>query len=234
VAELTFIPTADAYMDGKHVDTNYPNTTINAGKHYTAGAKDLIGRGLIKFDVSALAGLYQSIDAAQLELFVDFASAVMAGHIHRVRRAWTENGVTWNKWNGTDLWTAAGADDTTNDRDDTTPGTVAFNAGSINNWQTISGMLGYVTDAITNRANIVNILLQGDDETDDGINHYVFWREREHTNFEPVLRVTYTPIVVTEPARRASIRTQGGRPARPAAPDRPAAAARPFTPGRPR
>ena len=165
---------------------------------FSGGSKAFWYRGLYFFDVSSLVGLYTSIDAAQLELKKYSAGGTDAAKLSRCTRpgTTTEAGVTWNKYDGTNAWTSGGGD-----FDDTTPGVVSFTFTDPPDPFVISGLAGYITDAIANRSNIVALLTRMSDESASGSNRGFFGFSKEGAT-PPVLRVTYTPVAGAADRRR--------------------------------
>lgn len=158
----TFTPTIDSAMEGlANPDTNYGSSTgVLCGTIFLAGAKSQFWRAIANFDVSSISG--ETITAAKLRrnMTIDYG-AERAETIYRCTRpaTWTEAGVTWNKYDGSNAWTAAGGD-----YDGAAPAPVGYTPSSGTGWQEITGLLAFVTDAIASRSNIVSIIMRLDDE----------------------------------------------------------------------
>ena len=107
MASVTFNPTADAMILSDGTTTNYgTNTSLDVGE-YNGGTSTR--RSLLKFDLSSLSG--KVITSAVLRLYdsgTDYTDNTRTMYVNRMVRAWTEAGVTWNKYDGTNNWTAAG------------------------------------------------------------------------------------------------------------------------------
>lgn len=239
----TFQPVGDTYIDKFDANANFGTQPFHVGKLGLGGSKSSLTRGLMAFDLAALAGLYASLDSAELFFHWGVTEPIQtAAKIVRCRRAFTELGATWNKWNGTDAWTTAGAVDTTNDIDIVTPPIVAFNVPNPPADQTITGMLGFVQDAVDLRSGFVRIRVAMDNIDDDGLKNGgdASSREAPSQQFRPLLTITYTPLIAPQPpdlgrrSDRARILGRGSRPARPARAAGAAQPARPTRPGGPR
>ncbi len=101
-ATITFTATEDnTILNGNLVNTNYgSNNPISSGTVLT-----LTQRSILRFDVSALDGLYSSIDSITLRLYYGDDSSTGAGtaevttDVHAItaaNRAWVEGNSTWN------------------------------------------------------------------------------------------------------------------------------------------
>jgi hypothetical protein len=201
MTEATFNPTIDSFMDLENpASNNGGSATLLLGSRYFGSTKTQLGRVIYNFNVSALVGLYASIDAAQLELtFVGSAGATnpdpALSTLYRCTRpaTVTENGVTWDKYDGSNAWTTGGGD-----YDASTPTPVAFNIASGATSATITGLLAFVTDAITNRSNIVSLIHRIDDESarsGDGPQGFsADSKEEVGAGEKPILSVTYTRV----------------------------------------
>ena len=116
--------TQDAYVFSTSPTSNFNDTGISTGEA-TAPFDGTTARAFIKFALTAIpAG--STINSATLSLFIDsnLASNTRDLNVYRLLRAWTETGVTWNKYDGTNDWGTAGASNTTTDRE-------AANIGSV-------------------------------------------------------------------------------------------------------
>jgi hypothetical protein len=157
----------------------------------------LFARSLYNFDVSALVGLYVSIDAAQFERHVVYIEGgSYAARLHRCTRpsTWTEFG-TWNKYDGVSAWTVAGGD-----VDATTPTPVDYTEPQTG-LSIATGLAAFVTDAIALRSNIVSIRGKALSEADDDVSRYTEFNGRgDEPSLRPLLRVTYTAPVAAPPA----------------------------------
>lgn len=115
---------ADTQMRSNAADTNFGTALgLKIGDLSDPGAQ--YRWSLVKFDLSSIpAG--SAISAAALSLWLsieDSASNVTVG-IYRCKRIWTELGCTWNKYDGSNAWAAAGGWHA-NDQDQTSMGDLA-------------------------------------------------------------------------------------------------------------
>lgn len=202
MATATFQASKDSQMEGiTYPNNNYGGATIlSTVVMYASGTKAFLFRPIVNFDVSSIAG--HTINSAKLVAVATSTSG--SGWTAKVSRCtrpatWTEMGVTWNKYDGSNAWTAGGGD-----FDDTTPAAVIFSdpggAGSFD----ITGLVNHVTDAISNRSNIVSLILRLSDE-DPGVNEGLGVKSREHADTADrwYLEVDYTPVVASENLRKA-------------------------------
>lgn len=100
-------------------NTNYGKTTyMTLGQ--TSGTSTSPSRGLLEFDLSSIPS-NAAITKAELQMYYWFGQNTIQTNIsvHRVNRSWTEgtgdgtatnDGATWNKYNGINSWTATGGD----------------------------------------------------------------------------------------------------------------------------
>lgn len=183
---------ADAFIDYVKPDLNYGAQQFVADEvFYSALLKMALFRGIGDFDVSSLAA--HTINSAQLERQVTvLANPGQSAILSRCTRpgSWTEGGVTWNDYDGVNPWTAGGGD-----FDDTgPPAAITYSEPSAVGWHAIPGMLGFVTDAIANRGNIVSVIIRLVDE-DPGVNTWYSWRSKDYGSDIWRLHVNYTPAV---------------------------------------
>ncbi|HUW82423.1 MAG TPA: Calx-beta domain-containing protein, partial [Phycisphaerae bacterium] len=103
--------TIDNYVSLSAPDTNYGTFE----RMTVAGYGDLndIQRGLVRFDLTGISP-GSVISSAKLCLYSYDEAAVKGSSgsygAHRVTTDWTENGSTWNTYDGTNPWTTAGGD----------------------------------------------------------------------------------------------------------------------------
>lgn len=194
-------PQRDLSMDGINANGmgGGASGNLGVGIYILGSSKFTLARALINFDVSALVGIYSSIDAAQLEMIVPSRNVVGSppGKVYRCTRpdTWVEADATWNKYDATNNWTTAGGD-----YDGSTPTPVAFTLPGSGDW-TVTGLTAFVTDAIASRSNIVSMILRMDDESASGTSRWLSVYSKEGTT-PPVLRVTYMPATVSLPVPR--------------------------------
>lgn len=222
---LVLQPTIDSYMSGVQTGTNFGGSTqIIHGLVYSGGTKLQWRRGIVNFDVSALSGaIITSAKLVREVLSVSGAGGVGARLSRCTRPAqWTESGVTWNMYDGVNLWTVGGGD-----LDDDAPGKIDYSEPSATGDHEIAGLEGYIADALANRGGIVSIITRLQNET-PGVTQELNWWSREGANPWRLVVDNERPA----PGRRSArpdraVQTAG---VRPSAPARPAATGRPARP----
>src|SRR3990167_4779758 len=108
MSQVTLNPTADTYLTALTPDTNNDAITFDVGE-WNGGVGDL-RRTLIKFDLSSIPNS-SIITVATLRVYdtgSDLTSNTRTMFANRSKRAWTETGATWNKYDGTNNWATAG------------------------------------------------------------------------------------------------------------------------------
>ena len=85
----------------------------NDGNGGDIGVYQARDRSLLRFDLSALP-TGSTLSAASLTLTVSGTFGGNPGgesmNVHRLTQSWTEGGVTWNRYDGTNTWASAGGD----------------------------------------------------------------------------------------------------------------------------
>ena len=191
MAQITIVAELDSYMDGASGNTNHgAENALYNGEIYAGGSKTLQGRPIGNFNVAALASA--TITDAQLERNLTGSPATFAATLYRCTRttSWTENGVTWNSYDGENNWTTGGGD-----YDGTTPTPIAYTEPVTSGWHTLTGLGPFVTDAISNRGGIVSLIMRADDENPE-TNKYVIFSSREATSNKWLLRINYTGSLI--------------------------------------
>jgi len=184
---------ADSYLDSGNADTNFgASTALILG--YSGGKTGTQARPIMQFDVSPVAG--GSGIAASLWIYIRFGAAnTHVGALTRLTRAdHEEMQETWNIYKTGSNWTTPGGD-----FDGATPPAVNFNLPTDDDfWFEITGMEGFVTDAIANRGS--KAIIHG--RTGTAVTGYIDFGSRELAGggYAPFLRITWTP-----PARRIFI-----------------------------
>jgi hypothetical protein len=177
MAQLVIQCASDAYLQTPQQDTNFGgDSLVLIGPAYFGAAKQFADRPIANFDVSALAGA--TIVAAKLVRNIfSIDGGGFAAHVYRCTRpsAWTENGVTWKKYDGVNEWTAHGGD-----WDASTPAPLAYNEATSFGTNEIAGLAPFVTDALELRGGIVSIIMKADDELPGGT-HTVAWNARHNS-----------------------------------------------------
>jgi hypothetical protein len=177
----------DSHLDGVSKDTNYgAATSIELGPVFINDKSKLM-RGIGNFHVSALKG--RTINSAQLEMTRSgLSNPGFDATLRRCTRPadWTEDGVTWNKYDGTNDWTTAGGD-----VDNSTPTPVSFSALPDGGLNVVTGLGPFVIDAIDNRNGIVSLILRADDE-DPPATAWVAWTSKDSADGRWRLRIDHS------------------------------------------
>jgi hypothetical protein len=157
----TILPTADTHIDSAAATTNYGSAGgFDCRLLYIAGEKMERARALLQFQIPT------EIPAAEvqfgfLRLYWTYIGASAAAKVFRVLRTWVEAQATWTIWSTGNNWTTAGCSSDGNDY--TTTGAVAFTVPAVVGWQDID-ITALVTDAITSRSGLLNLMLALDNE----------------------------------------------------------------------
>lgn len=181
----TFNPTKDSVMDKIVADTNYGTAEdIYALINYAGGTKTSLYRAIGAFDLTGTTSA--SVKNARLVIVTNTYGILgwpfTVNIVRCTRTNWTEAGVTWNKYDGTNNWTNAGGDIDTAD-----PPQIAYSPPNVGTGVTlyIPSMEGLVKDAINNRANILSIIIKLVDE-DPGFTKDLQWASKN--NATPSIR----------------------------------------------
>ena len=222
--EITYEPEDDASMSGINPDSNYgAGTSLWVGVAYFGGNKSDFFRAIMDFDVSDLAG--ETIVTARLERYVYdiIGEAGATAQIMRCTRPgdWVESQVTWNNYKTGSSWTAGGGD-----VDVSNPPPVSYAEASSAGWHAISGLGGFVEDALANRGGIVSLIFRLADEVPDAGAEYVFFSTRSALN-HPRLIVEYGEAAAGPSGRRLAHEPPALASRRPAREAPPTVAARP-------
>lgn len=187
----------DNSMDGVKKDINYGAAPALEIGPVFVNSKSKLRRAIGNFDVSDLQGL--TINAAQLERVYSGASGpAFAATIRRCTRPaqWTEDGCTWNKYDGVNDWTDPGGD-----VDNTTPTPIGYTEPTSYPYPFVTtGFKAFVEDALANRSGIVSLIIRADDE-DPGSTRWRAWRSKERAN-EDIWRLVIDYVSVGQPTMR--------------------------------
>lgn len=185
MATATIYADIDSHMDYENPDIN-SGTAVNLriGTLYAGEVKTNAWRPILNFDVSALIG--KTINTTKLTREIFAASpGGFSSYLSRCTRpsTWTEGGVTWNKYDGTNTWTAGGGD-----FDDTgPPAKIDYTEANSTGPHDIIGLKALVDDALDNRSGILSIILRpvvGDPEVSDAVT----FRSREMPSPDEAMR----------------------------------------------
>ena len=174
--------------------TNYgTNANIAVGESNAAAQ---ISRSLIKFDLSSIPS-NATISSATLSLWfkTDLSAAARTLSIYRCKRAWTEAGATWNKYDGTNNWQTAGADGA-DDRDSSATGTASISAAeTLNTEKQISLDVAEVTKLIDGTYSNNGWVLRVDTENYD--QYYYHSSSSTTAEYRPKLVIEYSIATAT-------------------------------------
>ncbi len=193
-AEATIQPSADSYMNEGAKDTNYGGQSyIEVSSKPSAWGN---ARGIIEFDLSSIPS-GSTITSVTLSLYLYSTRGTNRTYcLHKVTKNWTESGVTWNKYDGTNNWTTSGGD-----YEATASATVT--AGAVYNtwvdWSS-SALASDVSDFVNNPSTNFGWIIK--DQTEGSSNQdWVRFYSKEHTDttLRPKLTVTYTAEADTTP-----------------------------------
>lgn len=182
---VTLTPSADAYLSEAAKTTNYGTATLLIFGNNRV-LLDIAERPWLRFDLSGIpSGAY--VSDASLTLHRPFGDSPDEGSIYRVYRltqaSVESSGVTWNTYDGSSTW-AAGGEWSTALKDSWLM--------SANTAVEFSSMVGLVDDALKNRFNQLDLLLQGPEGTGDA--DWIWFQsiDASATASWPSLAITYT------------------------------------------
>lgn len=158
----------DTYLSSLNPTTNSgTSTVIDVGESNGGSA---IIRGLWR---DPLTGIPSNANVTSATLYVYIALADLSSsdrllRVYRARRSWVESGATWNKYDGTNDWSSAGAADTALDREAADIGSVTLIDGAAVGTEyaialTPSKVQEWISGGFTNNG----LVLKMDGENDD-------------------------------------------------------------------
>ncbi|MDA2936197.1 DNRLRE domain-containing protein [Patescibacteria group bacterium AH-259-L05] len=179
-SEVTLYAGRDSYMRQGVPSTNYGTDAQIQEYPRNIGYNR---RGLIWFDLSSIPG-GATINSATLYLYeAQTYGLARTVAIHRLTQGWTESGVTWASYDGTNSWTLSGGDY------DTTPTATAVitwtGALKWDSWDVTAGVGEFINNTYSNYGWLIK------DNTEDTSEAYWFFASREVTN-QPYLVVNYS------------------------------------------
>lgn len=195
------------YMEQLVPNTNYGSSTqIILGEQYTDKVSNNLN-ALLRTDISAIPAGATIAATSRLRLYVishtGGAGKTLSVFGGRTLRAWTENGATWNKYDGTNAWTSGGGEGYTTDFND--PLAVFTLPDVTATWfeWTGAGLAAFLQDALDTRAGIVQMVLFSYNALVDG-----YWviasDDYATTTLRPQLIVDYTTPGATARRRFAA------------------------------
>jgi len=160
--ELIIQPTTiDSWLSEQDTDTNYgTDTKLVIGKGTNAF------RSVLKFDFGALPNQVDIIAAAfRAYVYSVIGSSGRTLWAYRLTQlAWTEAGVTWNKYDGSNNWAAAGGDYTITDG-------ASISGPAANNWAEWN-TLNLAQYAQSSMSKILHLLLKDGTELANQVSYF--------------------------------------------------------------
>lgn len=170
----------DTYLNNALPDSAYgPDTVISTGRSSSSGATR---RGLIQFDVSSV-GKSKIVLSSRLVATTTSAHDASTITAHQVTRAWGTN-ASWNKYDGTNVWTTPGGDHVATAEDSET---VASGSTDVTlEWHIGKLVQGWVDGSVPNNG----LLLKSTNETSASSVHL---RSSTAATSQPYLEIVYQP-----------------------------------------
>lgn len=159
--EIVLQPDADNGIDAE-INSSSPNTNFGNNAEMGIGTTQFIKstttmRVIVRFDLSVIPS-HATILNASLTLFHTFSGSISGSvefKAYRVTRPdWTEFGVTWNKYDGSNSWSTPGGDIAVDQFDSTT--ITAADQDLV-----FGSLASLAADAIANRGGILHLLVEG-------------------------------------------------------------------------
>lgn len=147
-------------------------------------------RVLVQFDLSSIPP-GSTVTSATLKLnYYRWATNDPAGRTlwaNRLTQSWTEMGVTWSRYDGTNLWSNPGGD---YDLGDSASATVPSSFGWMT-WTVTDIVKAWVEDSEPNYGFLIKEEAEG--AVSASYMAYFYSREYEETELQPILEIEYTP-----------------------------------------
>lgn len=187
MATITLYPTADTYIYEGGADTNHGTSTYLEVLSWSA--HDI--RGILSFSGADIAGA--TINSATLYLYYYSKVNNPVGRTYKANRmtrlTWTETGATWNKYDGSTVWTAAGGDYTA---------TGAASATVPADFGWMDWNVATIVQTMATAGTDLHFLIK--DNTEDAvasIGALFYSKDYTGTTYDPYLAIDYTPIEKT-------------------------------------
>ena len=179
----------DTWLGSSNTVNHGTDTHLYVGEDNTQSPN--YWRTLIKFDLSSIpAG--STVLSATLSLWVegDWSSNARTFRAYRQKRAWTESGATWTKYDGINNWSTAGGFSAT-DCEATDIGSCSFLASeSAGTEKQFSLTPDAVTEWIRGTFENNGVILKADTESNDGYQFYS--SSSASSSYRPKLVIEYT------------------------------------------
>lgn len=177
----SFIKSAD------DANNNYGSLEYIMAERRTDAVRKI--RSLIHFTLSSGGGTVSDVKL-YLNLYNVGPGGVMGLDIHQLTQTgWTEAGVTWNKYDGSTDWTAAGGD---------------YNATVIDSYAWNGSTTGYIEWVVMGAGasnpltltweDELHLLLKDDTEINAGNGGASYFRSKEYASNKPYLEITYSGV----------------------------------------
>lgn len=200
MSQVIFYPCVCTYIaSGAVQDANYGTSNRVRVGTVSKGDVNQNARTLIHIDLSVL-GAITVQSTSKLELYDTGGGTGSPGQVFNIYRVvrtnWIEEGVTWNKYDGTNAWTTAGCSHDGNDYSSTTPAVSTHtlpNPYSPPYWASWTGaaFAGMVQDAIDNRSSQFHVIVRWAGE--ESAEMYVEYESDDATStMRPKLTIDYT------------------------------------------
>ncbi len=169
-----------------------PTTNTGSAQNISVG-DDTVGvnRSLLKPDFSTIPeGRTVTAATLKLTLYLDYSTNARTLRVYRLKRAWTEGGATWNKWDGASNWQTAGGFGA-NDCEQTDVGSITLAADEATGEKSITLTAAAIQEMIPGGSWTNNgFLIKADTETSD---NYLF-RSSDYANAgeHPRIVVSYS------------------------------------------
>lgn len=189
----------DTYISAIYGNVNYGNqNSIAVGKQVSD--TDVV-RGLIKFDISSIpVGAIVISATLSLTISGDDSSNARTMRVYRQKKAWTEAGATWNKYDGTNNWTSTGGFNSA-DCEQTEIGSVSLTASeTVNTTKDITLLTSSIQEMVLGTFTNNGFFLKMDTENNDAYR----WHSSGATtaSYRPKLVINYDipgaqPVAIT-------------------------------------
>lgn len=184
----------DARINDYAPTTNYgTNTELRVGESNAASG---VSRTFLKFSNLSNGTIPSNatVSSATLELYSygDLSSRARTFRVFRQKRAWTENGITWNKYDGTNNWATAGGFGAA-DCEQTDIGSRAMTDTEAAGWKSWSLSTSAIQEIIAGTWTNNGFMIKADTENDDAYQYY----SREQAGSAPKLTIVYTTPAVS-------------------------------------
>jgi hypothetical protein len=177
-----------------------PDATLgNATEVFVGNDASNSQRALLRFDLTAVpAGA--TVVSCLLDVHVVTLNQAGPGQVYRVKQtAWSETAATWNRYDGVNAWTTAGAFNATEAMSDVVvtagpDGPIGYAAPPSGGAFTFPDLSPLCQDALANRGGQLDLLFKQDADAPGATAEFSFARRTDSVAEErPTLRVAYTP-----------------------------------------